>query len=340
MDMSKFIVIGENIHCTRIVMKGGKNTVELAGGGCGVAFESDGQPRVLRIPDNWAEQSPPYADGKIRHVALAIYQALHGKGDNPRDGEDYLVWIAQKQIDAGTTFLDVNADEFSNDPVERTEVMSWLAGFLSQRFDVPLSIDSSSIEILAVGLDACRAEAGSPMVNSISLERPGSLDLITQYNAHAIANAAGRNSLPTDLAERMTNLEEIIGMLDKAGVPLDKMHLDLLVFPVSTDQAHGPAFLEAVREVRKTYPPVHITGGFSNVSFGMPQRSLLSKVFIYLCAEAGADSGIINPVAMSAQSIGDMDTESEPFKLAKAFLLGEDMYGMEFISAHREGKFG
>jgi len=35
-----------------------------------------------------------------------------------------------------------------------------------------------------------------------------------------------------------------------------------------------------------------------------------------------------------------MDTSTEAFKLARAFLTGEDMYGMEFIAAHREGRLG
>ena len=61
-------------------------------------------------------------------------------------------------------------------------------------------------------------------------------------------------------------------------------------------------------------------------------------VFVNLCAQVGLDSGIINPVSMSAKSIGEMDQESEKFKLARAVLTGEDMYGMEFITAHRDGR--
>ena len=35
----------------------------------------------------------------------------------------------------------------------------------------------------------------------------------------------------------------------------------------------------------------------SNVSFGIPQRRLINDVFLVMAIEAGADSGIIDPIA-------------------------------------------
>ena len=134
------------------------------------------------------------------------------------------------------------------------------------------------------------------------------------------------------------NFTEIIGKLDAIGIERKRMHLDPLVYPISTDPNNGKGFIDAVIEAKKQFGEVHITGGFSNISFGMPQRKLLTMVFVNLCAGVGVDSGIINPVTMSVRAIGAMDQESEPYKLAAAVLTGEDMYGMEFIAAHREGK--
>ena len=129
-------------------------------------------------------------------------------------------------------------------------------------------------------------------------------------------------------------------LLDQAGVPRAHMHLDPLVFPISTDPMHGKNFLETTRQAKQKFKGVRLSGGFSNVSFGMPQRKLLNMVFTYLAVEAGASSGIIDPVTMSPQDIAAMDESSEGFRMAKAFLTGEDMYGMEFIAAHREGRLG
>jgi len=338
MDMSHFITIGENIHCTRIVLAGGKSTVELPDSGLAVTFTNDGQPRTLAIPADWGELSPAYGDGKVKHIALAVHQATRGDSKARRDGEDYLVAAAQKQIDAGADFLDVNVDEYSNDPSEQVETMRWLAGFLSQRVDVPLSIDSSRVETLAAGLEACRKEVGPPMVNSVSLERTDAIDTIRRFDAHAVVSASGKDRMPADATERLANFEQIVALLDEAGMPREQMHLDPLVLPISTDPGNGTLLLEATAQARKRFDGVHLTGGFSNVSFGMPRRNLLNTVFIRLCVEAGADSGIINPIATPPAAIAELDEQAEPFRLARAFLTGKDMFGAEFIAAHRDGK--
>ena len=284
--------------------------------------------------------SAPYNDGKIKHIAVAVYQARDASGDDKQTGEDYLCWAAQRQIAAGANFLDVNVDEYTNDAAERIETMRWLAGFLAQRFDTPLSIDSSNTDVIVAGLEACRKDAGPQMINSVSLERSDCIDVIKQFDTAAVVSAAGRDAMPSAPEERMANFTEIVGLLDAAGVQRDRMHLDPLVFPISTDPMHGKNFLETTRQAVAQFPGARLSGGFSNVSFGMPRRKLLNMVFTWLAVDAGASSGIIDPATMPPQAIAEMDTDAEPFRLARAFLTGEDMYGIEFIAAHRGSKLG
>ena len=74
--------------------------------------------------------------------------------------------------------------------------------------------------------------------------------------------------------------------------------MDPLVFPISVDGQFGEHCLDAIRELRARYgAEIHMTGGMSNVSFGIPGRRLINDVFLVLAIEAGADSGIIDPVA-------------------------------------------
>ena len=336
--MSEFAAIGENIHCTRIVKLGGKHTVDLPGGGSGVAFRYGDTDRVLPIPADWAEFSPAFGDGKIKHVALAIHQALNGSAEDGQTGRDYLLWAAQRQVDAGANYLDVNVDEYSNDPAQRIEIMRWLAGLLSENCDLPLSIDSSSRETMVAGLEACRKNVGPAMVNSVSLERVECVDVVAQFDAVAVVSAAGKADLPTDVDGRLANFEKIIEILTAAGVGVERMHLDPLVFPVSTDPMHGKNFLAATAAAKKRFGAARLSGGLSNVSFGMPQRKLLNMAFTRLCIDRGASSGIIDPVQMPPSVILAMDDQAEPFRLAAAFLTGEDMFGMEFIAAHRDGR--
>ena len=340
MDWSKFIVVGENIHCTRVVKKEGTRTTILPDGRVGVTFKYKGKDLALPVPATWETTSPAYGQGNIKHAALAIWQILHGAADERKLGEDYLCWMAERQIKAGAHYLDVNVDEYSNDAAEAGKVMAFVVDFLGKRFTTPLSIDSSNATTLRIGLAGCRKDTKRPMLNSVSLERVEVADIAAEFEADAIVNAAGKSGMPADVAERMSNLKQIIAIMEKAGVPQAKMHLDPLVLPISTDPMNGQYFLDATRQAHAAFPAVHLNGGLSNISFGMPNRKLLNMAFTYICAEAGTDGGILDPVSMSAQAIGEMDPNSEPFRLAKAVLTGEDMYGMEYITAHREGKLG
>ena len=338
MNWDEFIVVGENIHCSRIVKRGGSRTQPMPGGGEAVAFTRDGQKHLLPVPPDWEQRSAAFAEGKIKHVALAIYQARHGTGEAQQAGEAYLAYLADRQIESGARYLDVNVDEYSTDPVEVGEVMAYIARFLAERYATPLSIDSSNPQTLRIGLENCRTDAAPPMLNSVSLERIEAAELVNEFGAEVVVSAAGREGLPRDADQRMANFRELVKQLDDAGIARSKMHLDPLVLPVSTDSMNGRHFLDATARARAEFAGVHLTGGLSNVSFGMPARKLLNLVFVYLCAEVGTDGGIIDPVATPVSAISQLEPDSEPFRLAKAVLTGEDMFGMEYITAYREGR--
>jgi 5-methyltetrahydrofolate--homocysteine methyltransferase len=115
--------------------------------------------------------------------------------------------------------------------------------------------------------------------------------------------------------------------------------VDPLVIPIGVDPMAGQAFLDAVATVRERYgEDIHITGGVSNISFGMPARRVITDVFLDLSVESGLDSGIIDPVADVAAALNP-DRESEAYALARAMLTGEDAFGMQFIEAYRAGRF-
>lgn len=338
MNWQEFIVVGENIHCSRIVKRGGIKTTTLSGGGEAVKFVYGDLERFLPVPADWEQRSPAFAEGKIKHVALAIYQSLQGTGDDQAAGEDYLCYQADRQIAGGTTYLDLNVDEYTTDAAEATEVMAYTANFLSSRYDTPLSIDSSNPDILRIGLENCRKDIKPPMLNSVSLERVEAIDLVKEFNTDVIVGASGREGMPADAEQRMVNFREVMGMMADAGIPNERMHLDPLVLPISTDSMNGKHFMDATAQAAKEFAGAHFNGGLSNISFGMPARKLLNLAFMHLCAEVGTDGGIIDPAATPLSAIAELDPESEPFKLAKAVLTGDDMFGMEYIGAYREGR--
>lgn len=337
--MKTLIVVGENIHCTRVYKVGG-NFVKPHGEGHAVVYGSKADTRFLPIPKHFLETAD-WTAGKVKHCAVAVWQGLYGDEAGKAAAVDYLQYLALRQEAADASFLDVNVDEFSTDIAERCRAIKWVAGVVQATGKLPLSIDSSNPAILRAGLEACDPKRGRPMVNSVSLERQESIKVAAEFKAVVIASAAGEKDLPSDTAQRLANISRLMPMLSASGIKGASIYVDPLVFPIATDSNNAQSFIEAVAAIRKTYgPDIHITGGLSNVSFGMPARKLINQVFTWMAVDAGGDSGILDPLQMNAKILSGVDTASESFKLAKALLTGEDMFGVEFITAHREGKLG
>ena len=76
----------------------------------------------------------------------------------------------------------------------------------------------------------------------------------------------------------------------------------------------------------------------SNVSFGLPNRRLLNDAFLALAIEAGADSGIIDPTAVSIERALGVRPHSRPFQLALDVLTGADSDCRKYMKAHRAGE--
>jgi 5-methyltetrahydrofolate--homocysteine methyltransferase len=338
MKIDKFVSVGENIHCTRIYKVGGKFCKEQDGGQFAIEYATQDGIKLLPVPEKFM-QTADWENGRVKHCAVAIYQGFYGSGSEQEAGIDYLQNLARRQEQAGATYLDINVDEFSTDIAERVKLMEWTVGVVQQAVTIPMSIDSSNLEILKAGLAVCDKGRGRPMVNSVSLERESAVEIARDANAVVIASAAGADSLPDDLDGRMANIDAIYQILKANDYQLSDIHFDPLVFPISTDGQNGVRFLETVKAIREKYgPEVHIVAGLSNVSFGMPNRKLINQVYTWLAVEAGADGGIVDPMQINIEILNELDTGSEPFKLAQDLLLGKDDFGMEYITASRDGR--
>ncbi len=337
MHIDSFISVGENIHCTRIFKVGGAFCKPLPEGGHAIFYETPQGRKHLPVPAEFTGRADWQA-GKVKHCAVAIWQGVYGEGRDQAAAVDYLQHLARRQEADGATYLDINVDEFSTDVGERVRLMRWAVEIIQQAVAIPMSIDSSNTDILQAGLSACDRARGRPMVNSVSLERTDAVALAREANAVVIASAAGAEGLPNTTEERMVNMDAIHRQLEAAGFAPSAIHFDPLVFPISTDGENGIRFLNTCRALRAQYgPDVHIVAGLSNISFGMPARKLINQVYTWLACEAGADGGIVDPMQINTGVLNGLDPAAEPFRLAKALLLGADEYGMEYIAAAREG---
>ncbi len=331
------IFIGENIHCSRMIKTASRLISQTPGGGWRLEYEHDGRARSLPIPAEMAAGAE-WAAGRLRHCAAAAWQGLHGAADERAAAGDYVQSLARRQASAGAAYLDINVDEFAPEIEARCQAMRWLAETAQHAADLPLSIDSSHPAVLEAGLEICAGRL-PPLLNSLSPERLEAIPLAARYNALVIVSAAGENGIPDSPAERAANLAVLLQRLEAAGIARSRVFLDPLVLPVSTGGANPGVTLETIRLLRGRYgADLHITGGFSNVSYGMPGRRLINLVFTRMAMEAGADSGIVDPLQINSASLSGLDSASPAVRLAHNLLSGADEFGAKFIAAYREGK--
>ena len=332
-----FTIIGENVHTTRVLSRRGRHVAADGDDEWLVFTAVDDAPRRLRVPD-WHKETDEHAAGRLKHVAIAIRAAMD-EGTDADDGLAYLRALVDRQERAGAAYIDLNVDELSPRLADQQAAIRWLVAAVSEWTVLPLSIDSSRAEIIEAGLTACRP-GSRPMLNSASLERRSALDLAVAADGPVIVTAAGASGMPQDVEGRVENASAMVEAALAAGIAIGDIHIDPLIFPISVDGAFGGHALDAMRALRTRFgPDIHITGGMSNVSFGIPGRKLINDAFLRMSIEAGADGGIIDPVATDLERVRTLDLDSPPYALARDAILGIDVNCRTFLRAYRAGEF-
>ena len=310
------IVIGENINTTRRIKATSKNVVKEDGKVGWAYTDLDGTRRMLDITDIYPDDPAKVQTERIGHI---------GQGVRKQD-LDFLRWAILSQVEAGSTIVDLCVDELSVYPEERHEYMKWIVKTAQQISDVSFAIDSSDPETIRHGLEVYDRSKGRPAINSVSLE-PGR-DVLIQLgkdeDCYIFANGSGDSGMPQDAQERVDNLTGCMDLMDKVGVPMEDRFLDPLVFPVGAGPDFGKHYLDSVKILREKYPDVHIFGGLSNVSFGLPRRKLLNHAFITLSIVAGCDAIMIDPLMNPSH-------EYKEFVIAARVMTAEDEYALNYL---------
>lgn len=251
----------------------------------------------------------------------AIKEAVENK-----DAE-YIKKIAVEQAEAGATYIDVNCGTMVNN---EPEVMAWLVNNVQEAVQLPLCIDSPNPEALEAGLALCKS--GQPMINSISDEKERFekvLPLVLKYKAKVVALCMDDTGMPNTADDRMRVVRSLYAKLTEAGVPDEDIYFDPLVKPVSSVETAGTEVLETIKQIKAEYPKVHFTCGLSNVSYGLPNRAILNRLFVVQTMTLGMDGYILNPT----------DKAMMGTIFASLALLGQDSYCMNYLTAHRNGLF-
>lgn len=314
------VIIGENFNATRKIKITSPKVID-ADGKVGIGYtDLDGNKRVLDVTKIIPDDPNKRAGFMIPHIAEACRQKdMH-----------YISWAIKNQEKHGAHMIDLCVDEMSVYPEERKEWMRWLVQTSQGITNAILAIDSSDPETIRAGLEAHDGSKGRPAINSVNLEdgRQVLVDMAKERNAILFANASGKNGMPQNDAQRVENLVGCMDLMDKGGIAMDDRYLDPLVFPIGAGPDFGRHYIDAVATIRKMYPDVHIFGGHSNVSFGLPERKTLNFTFVALSIIAGCDSLMIDPIMNPSKEFND-------FMFAANALTGRDEYSVKYLKYQR-----
>jgi 5-methyltetrahydrofolate--homocysteine methyltransferase len=233
---------------------------------------------------------------------------------------------AHEQLKSGAEFIDINCAVTSGD---EPEDMEWAVSVIQgEANSAGICIDSPSHLAIERALKIYKGK-GQVFINSITAEDERIkhiLPLASRYGTKLIALAMDGSGMPDSAEGRLEMTKKILEKVKRVGFNPEDIYIDPLIRPISTEPAQAKEFLHSIPMIKSL--GVKTACGLSNVSFGLPSRSLINAVFLSMAYQAGLDAAILDPLDKHVMSA---------VRAAKA-LLSEDDYCVEYIKAYRNGK--
>ena len=234
--------------------------------------------------------------------------------------------VATDQAEAGADYIDVNAGIFVG---KEPAYLRWLVETVQQATDKPCAIDSPDPLAIEAALAAHR---GTPMINSISLEKERYdklMPIIAGTDMKVIALCMSDAGMPQTVDDRMKIADTLVNGLLKNNVKMENIFVDPLVQPVSVDKTFGVGFINAIERIVTTFTGIHTACGLSNISYGLPARKYMNQTFMTMAIAKGLDGALINP----------LDRRMMATIIAAEALAGRDNFCMNYLKAFRAGMF-
>ncbi|WP_017916303.1 methionine synthase [Xanthomonas sacchari] len=219
------------------------------------------------------------------------------------------VEVARQQVANGAQILDVNMDEGL---IDSEKAMVRFLNLIMSEPDIariPVMVDSSKWSVIEAGLKCLQ---GKSVVNSISLKEGEAPFVeharkVLRYGAAAVVMAFDEVGQADTCARKVEICTRAYRILtEQVGFPPEDIIFDPNIFAVATGieehDNYAVDFIEATREIKRSLPHCHVSGGVSNVSFSFrgneTVRQAIHSVFLYHAIAAGMDMGIVNAGGM------------------------------------------
>ena len=235
---------------------------------------------------------------------------------------DYLRSEAISQTEAGADILDVNV---GTPGIDEKAVLPQAVKAICEVTDLPLQLDSSDPAALEAAL---RIYAGKPIVNSVCGKEASLatiLPLVKHYGAGIVGLTLDEDGIPATADARFAIGQKILSRAEALGIPKRDVYLDCLTLTASTGDDAANTTLSALSRVHNELG-LQTVLGVSNISFGLPNRPLINRVFLNMALSAGLTLPILNP-----KSAEMMDT-------VRAFRMlgGYDSNCADFIACYQD----
>lgn len=204
---------------------------------------------------------------------------------------DMVLDMAEEQVEKGARILDVN---MGMNGIDEKEMMLKAVNELTLTVDVPLSIDSSYVDVVE---SALRIYPGRALINSISLEPEKFEKLIPvakKYGAMFILLPLSDAGLPKDMEEKTKIIHTILDEAKRQGMTEEDIVVDGLVATIGANKKAALEVLETIRYCKEELKLATICG-LSNISFGLPERVFVNTAFLTLAIGQGLTMAIANP---------------------------------------------
>lgn len=277
--------------------------VHILGGCCGTTYDHISKMTSLCKKANpIIEKEYTFVTSYAKCVELSDDPVIIGERINPtgkprfrkalkENNIDYILQEGITQQEKNAHILDVNV---GLPDIDEAKVMENAVFEIQSVINLPLQIDTSSVEALESGL---RIYNGKPMVNSVNGKKESMekiFPLIKKYGGVLVGLTLDEDGIPETAQKRYEIAEKIVKTAEKYGIHRKNIVIDPLAMTISSDSNSANVTLEALRLIR-TNLKVNTVLGVSNISFGLPNREKINSNFFTLAMHSGLTSGIINP---------------------------------------------
>ena len=228
---------------------------------------------------------------------------------------DYVLELAENQINSGADILDVN---IGFPGVDDVKLLPETVLAIRERFDIPLCLDSPNPKAVEAALKVAGPRCLINSVNGEERSLKALLFIAKEYDAAIIGLTMDDDGITHDPFKRLAIAEKILERAVKTGLKEEDVIIDPLAMAVSADSQACIVTLETIRLVHEKLG-LNITMGASNISFGLPGRESLNSAFMALAIYNGLTCPIANPEKITAAV------------RATDLALGRDDYAVRFV---------